>query len=118
MSESNLENKNLFSAVNLVEDLDNKAAETISGGYEVFEIKNTLDFDVNFTLDGYSQTQTSGETLIWTAYSGGGIKFDTDSRAGYKQYKSYNLADGGTYEFQSNNYTRGNPYDIDIYDVG
>lgn len=119
MSESNLKNNNLFSAVNLVEDLDNKAAETISGGYEVFTIRNrTSNSDITYYVDGtISRTLAPGEDTEWTAYSGGIIEFDQDNRSDVYASKTYDLANGGIYEFQDNGTTPGNPYDIDLYSV-
>lgn len=117
MFNSNLNSKNLVLAVDLLEDLDNKAAETISGGYEVFTIENNTRYNVGLTIDGTSFKHGSGKTFVYTAYNGGTIKFDTDGRAGYRRYKSYNLSDGGTYTFQNNGYTVGNPYDFDLYNA-
>ena len=99
-------------------DLNNKSAETISGGYEVFTIKNSTKYNVWYKVDGKSWTHKPGEVWIWTAYKGGKIKFDQDGRSGVKSYKKYNLANGGIYEFQDNRTTAGNPYDIELYSVG
>ncbi|MEH2257535.1 hypothetical protein [Nostoc sp.] len=111
-----LTNQSCLESFDLIEELDEQAAETISGGYEVFSIKNTVGFDVNFSLDDTSFTLPANETWIYTAYSGGTIEFDSDKRGGYEQYKTYNLADGKVYEFQDNP-SPGNPYDFDIYSV-
>ncbi len=102
---------------NLFMDLNEKDSETISGGYEVFTITNNTNYNVGLNIDGTSFTQEPDKSIIYTAHGGGKITFDTDGRAGYEQSKSYNLADGGVYEFQDNNYTPGNPYDFDIYRV-
>ena len=83
----------------------------------MFTIKNNTNYNVGLSIDGTSFVNKPGETWTYTAYSGGIIKFDTDGRAGYTQWQKYNLANGGVYEFQDNNYTRGNPYDIDLYSV-
>ncbi|BAZ40316.1 hypothetical protein NIES4101_62770 [Calothrix sp. NIES-4101] len=101
----------------LVEEIDEQAAETISGGYEVFTIKNKTNYDITYILDGKSFLHKPNEEWIWTAYSGGKITFDTDGRNAYKQDQSYNLSNGRTYEFQNNNYTPGNPWDLDLYTV-
>ena len=98
-------------------DLNDKSAETISGGNEVFTIKNKTNYNVGYEVDGKSWTHEPGKVWIWTANKGGNIKFDQDSRSGVTSYKTYNLADGGIYEFQNNERTKGNPYDIDLYSV-
>ncbi|PHM05957.1 hypothetical protein [Nostoc sp. 'Peltigera malacea cyanobiont' DB3992] len=111
-------NQNILQGLGLVEELDEQAGETITGGAEVFTVRNKTAYYIPYSVDG---TQTKfpnpGDSAIWTAYSGGIIKFDKDSRAGYEDYKTYNLADGKVYEFQNNNSTPGNPYDIELYSV-
>ncbi|MDF5739367.1 MAG: hypothetical protein V7L04_03970 [Nostoc sp.] len=114
-------NQDILQGFGLVEELDEQAGETITGGYEVFTVTNTTKYNVSYSVDGTKtkpQFAKPGGSAVWTAYSGGIIKFDTDGRAGYVQDKSYNLANGGKYEFQYNNNTPGNPYDIDLYKVG
>ncbi|MEH2420791.1 MAG: hypothetical protein V7K48_07550 [Nostoc sp.] len=115
-------NQNILQDFGLVEELDEQAGETITGGYEVFTIRNKTKYNVSYLIDGtkapgYAAKPYSG-SAVWTAYSGGIVKFDADGRNNYVQNKSYNLSNGGIYEFQYNNYTRGNPYDIDLYKVG
>ncbi|MEH2416310.1 hypothetical protein [Nostoc sp.] len=112
-----LNNQSYLQDFGLVEELDEQAGETITGGYEVFTLKNATKYDITYVVDGKSWLHKPNETWIWSPNGGGNIDFDTDSRSDYVQNKSYNLADGGTYEFQDNNYTRGNPYDIDLYTV-
>ncbi|MEH2253227.1 hypothetical protein [Nostoc sp.] len=114
-----LNNQSYLKDLGLVEELDQEAAETISGGgYEVFEVRNKTGYNVSYTVDG---TRTNypqpGSDRIWTAYGGGIIEFDTDGRNDYKQIQKYNLANGGVYEFQDNKTTVGNPYDIELYRV-
>ena len=100
-------------------DLNEKSAETISGGAEVFTIKNETKYRIPYSIDG-KQTQNAdpGQSSVWTAHSGGIIKFDRDSRSGVTDMKSYNLADGKVYAFRDNNKTSGNPYDIELYSIG
>ena len=104
-------------------ELDEKDAETVSGGYEVFTIKNETKYDLVYLMDGHNirpilgGLHKSGQDVIWTAYSGGIIKFDEDMRAGFIQYKTYNLSHGERYVFRENTKTTGNPHDIDIYRV-
>jgi hypothetical protein len=115
-------NLSVLENLGLVEELDEQAAETISGGYEVFTVRNKTKYNVSYLIDGtkapgYAARPYSG-SAVWTAYSGGTVKFDADGRNGYVQNKKYNLANGGVYEFRYNNYTKGNPFDIDLYRVG
>lgn len=112
-----LDNQNILQNLALVEELDEQAAETISGGYEVFTLKNDTRYNITYIVDGKKWLHKPGESWIWTAYSGGKITFDTDGRNDYVQNKSYNLANGGKYEFQDNKKTVGNPYDIELYSV-
>ncbi|NEO23982.1 hypothetical protein [Moorena sp. SIO4A5] len=99
-------------------DLNQKDAETISGGYEVFTIRNKTKYNVHYFVDGkLTKFPKPGSSSVWTAYKGGIIKFDIDGRNNYKLWKKYNLANGGVYEFKDNKSTPGNPYDIDLYRV-
>ena len=98
-------------------DLNAEKAETLNGGYEVFTIKNNTNANVGYDIDGTLEKQKPGTSVTWTAYSGGIITFDDDIRGNKEQYKSYNLSNGQTYEFQPNYYTTGNPYDIDLYKI-
>ncbi|MBN3898647.1 MAG: hypothetical protein V7L14_26690 [Nostoc sp.] len=114
-------NQSILQDFGLVEELDEQAGETITGGYEVFTITNRTGYNIPYSIDG-TQTRSEfakpGGSAVWTAYSGGIIKFDTDGRAGYVQTQSYNLSNGAKYEFQYNTKTPGNPYDINLYKVG
>ncbi|MEH2290864.1 hypothetical protein [Nostoc sp.] len=113
-----LTNQNCLESFGLIEELDEQAAETISGGYEVFEVKNKTGYNIPYTVDGKTTGDPApGSDRIWTAYSGGIIEFDADGRDGYELYKKYDLADGGVYEFQDDTTTIGNPYDINLYKV-
>ncbi|MHC5728044.1 MAG: hypothetical protein ACYT04_51475 [Nostoc sp.] len=114
-------NQDILQGLGLVEELDEQAGETITGGYEVFIVTNRTGYNIPYSVDGTKtlpQFAKPGASSVWTAYGGGIIKFDADGRAGYVQNKSYNLADGEKYEFQYNYSTPGNPYDIDLYRVG
>jgi hypothetical protein len=124
-----LVNQNLWSEFGAVEELSEQAAENISGGgifgtpfkqaysQEVFTITNKTDYNITHTLDGTAFTILPNESYVYTTHKYGTESFDTDSRAGYYQQKTYDLSDGAVYEFQNNNNTPGNPYDIDIYRV-
>ncbi|ELS03276.1 hypothetical protein Xen7305DRAFT_00029970 [Xenococcus sp. PCC 7305] len=118
MSNNNKIFANTSGNQNLFIELNDAKAETVSGGYEVFTIRNNTNYNVGYTVDGTSWTHQPGEEWVWTAYSGGTIEFDLDGRSDTESYQTYNLANGGIYEFQDNNTTLGNPYDIELYDIG
>ncbi|MEH2247454.1 hypothetical protein [Nostoc sp.] len=113
-------NQNILEGLGLIEELDEQAGETITGGaQEVFTVTNKTKYDITYFVDGTSsKVQKPGQGLVWTTYKGGIIKFDTDGRKDYVVNKSYNLADGKKYEFQDDKSTAGNPYDINLYSVG
>ncbi|MEO1185122.1 MAG: hypothetical protein AAFX46_10640, partial [Cyanobacteria bacterium J06636_27] len=89
--------------------------------FPFFVIVSTISVKFNFSylVDG-KQTKfpKPGASSTWTAYKGGKIKFDTDGRNNYKEWKKYNLSDGGVYAFRDNKGTKGNPYDIDLVRIG
>ncbi|MDZ8189852.1 MAG: hypothetical protein RMX96_34085 [Nostoc sp. ChiSLP02] len=115
-------NQNLLEDLDLLEELDEQAAETLTGGEtEVFTVRNRTGYNVKYYLDGtvspdYGSRPYTG-AVVWTAYSGGIISFDKDGRDDVVINQKYNLANGGVYEFQYNNTTVGNPYDIELYRV-
>ena len=112
MFKSNLKSKNLLGAVNLVQELDNKAAETISGGLERFTVRNETDIRIPYTVDGTKTTRPyGGSASVWTTGKGGKIDFDYDFGLSGVQSRKYNLADGRTYAFR---YDTRTPYDEDI----
>ena len=114
-----LQNQTNLQEFDLVEEINEQAAETISGGYEVFTIKNQTNYNVSYFVDGKKTNYSKpGSSSVWTAYKGGMISFDTDGRSNYKEIKKYNLANGGVYAFRDNKSTKGNPYDIDLYRIG
>lgn len=99
-------------------DLDDASAETISGGYEVFTVRNRTKYNIPYTIDGTRAPHyaaRSGGGAVWTAYRGGIVSFDKDGRSGYIDQQRYNLANGGLYTFRDNKKTVGNPHDIDLY---
>lgn len=100
-------------------DLNDEDAQTISGGAtEVFTVRNrTSNANINYFLDGKaSGNQGVGSGLVWTAYSGGIIHFDADTRGDVYVSKKYDLSNGRIYEFRDDP-TPGNPYDIELYTV-
>lgn len=114
-----LQNQTNLQEFDLVEEINEQAAETISGGYEVFTIKNQTKYNIPYSVDGGKWWgHKPNHKWIWTAYKGGTIKFDTDMRKGYVKHKTYNLANGGVYAFRDNKSTKGNPYDVDLHRIG
>jgi hypothetical protein len=109
-------NKSILQNFGLGEELDEQAAEIISGGSERFLIRNRTKYQIRYTVDGATSVMQPGEADRWISFKGGKITFDTDSGQGIKR-KSYNLSDNKLYEFQPNKRTR-NPNDIDLYRVG
>ncbi len=106
-------NQGLWADFGAVEELTEQAAETISGGAEVFSIYNATDASISYNLDGYSLRLEAGQELVYTTQGDGIITFDKDTRSGF-QAKSYNLDSGVSYAFLPNNLTAGNPYDLDL----
>jgi hypothetical protein len=103
--------QSLWADFGAVEELTEQAAETISGGAEVFSIYNGTGIFIPYNLDGYSLGLAPGEEVVYTTAGNGILTLDTDLRSGY-QGKSYDLEDGGAYAFGANISTVNNPYDI------
>ena len=113
MHEITTTNQDLFT------NLTREDAEAISGGYEVFTVKNQTKYNIYYYVDGTLATPEfaqPGSNVVWTAYEGGIIEFDTDARNDYQQWTKYDLEHGRVYAFQEN-LTPGDPWDIDIYDI-
>ena len=110
-----LKDKSILEKFDLVEELNEKDAEVISGGYEVFQIKNSTDYDLHYSVDGKNHLLFSKGSTIWVTGKEGTIKFDYDMTSGYK-LKTYNLSDRRKYEFQYDYSTWA--FDINVYDVG
>ncbi|MEH2352604.1 hypothetical protein [Nostoc sp.] len=114
-----LNNQSYLECFGLIEELDEQATETISGGYEVFEVRNKTGYDIPYGIDGSVVGNLAPESSrIYTIYGGGGltIEFDVDISTDYKQLKKCTLTNG-VYEFQYNLST-AYPYDIELYFVG
>jgi hypothetical protein len=107
-------NQGLWADFGVVEELTEQAAETISGGAEVFGIYNNTNADITYSIDGKFGKVLSGEEFTYITGGSGLITFDYDVRAAVTATKSYNLADGGNYYFDPNDNT-ANPYDVDLY---
>ena len=108
-------NQSILQNFGLVEEINEQAAEIISGGFGVFTIRNNTGYDITYVLDGTAFLIKPGEESTYTsAYSGGIIEFDADSRDDNVPYKSCDLEDGQIYEFRDNTSTPNNLYDIDL----
>jgi hypothetical protein len=113
---SNIDKK-LHTNQDLFTDLNEKDAEAINGGFEIFTIQNDVsNYSMAYTLDGSSATLNPNYYVERIAIFGGLIQFDADARSGYQPSQTYNLENGRTYSFQPNYYT-SNPYDFDLYDI-
>ena len=115
MSKINKRLENTFTNRDLIE-LNDENAETISGGYELFTIKNQTNYNVGYSVDGKIWQHKPNYIWRWSTSEEGIINFDTDGRLGVKSYKKYNLAGGKTYAFRDNTSTF-DPYDIELYDI-
>ena len=105
---------------NLFVDLNEKSAETISGGaLEIFSVANqTRNVNINrYYVDRKASRLLPGRKNYWYTYKGGIIRFDSDFGRKGNQEKRYNLRNGRKYAFRLNTRTPYK-YDIDLYDVG
>ncbi|MEH2305807.1 hypothetical protein [Nostoc sp.] len=109
-----LNNQSILQNFCLVEELDEQAAEIISGGYDTFTVKNKTNRFIPHRLDGSYYVIRPGEERIY-AGDPGMIEFDTDTRPFHYKPKSWPLVNGKTYEFRDDNSTPES-YDIDIYE--
>ena len=110
-------NQSILQNLALVEELDEQAAEIISGGMR-FTIRNKTRYDITYILDGDRSIMHPGETTSWDI-PGDKVKvitFNPDPGRPRMQ-KSYRLSDWRTYEFKPNPKTP-NPNDIDLYQRG
>ncbi|PHM06621.1 hypothetical protein [Nostoc sp. 'Peltigera malacea cyanobiont' DB3992] len=96
-------------------DLNEKDAETVSGGLEVFTVRNETGGRIPYTVDGTLTNRPYGDS-VWTTGRGGIIDFDTDFGLSGVQSRKYNLADGRTYAFRYDT-TTSYTEDIDLYDI-
>ncbi|KST62040.1 hypothetical protein [Mastigocoleus testarum] len=124
---SNLKTNTEITSINqeLFADLNEKSAETISGGrfengggkYEVFKVYNqTGRYKIPYTVDG-KRTKYPSTNSFWVTDRGGLIKFDYDAGKPGVQLKQYNLQNGRKYAFRLNTRT-AYKYDIELYDIG
>jgi hypothetical protein len=108
-----LNNQSILESFGLVEELDEQAAEIISGGLERFSIKNETQNPIYYTLDGVRSVIKPGQEHRIRTDLGGDIRFDGDSRDTVVRPKGYDLRDSGRYVFYST--ATNNPNKIDLY---
>ena len=94
-----LNNQSILQNFGLVEEIDEQAAEIISGGYETFTIKNSTNNRISYTVDGVQYTIRPGQEQTIGTNLGGKIRFDSDSTNETVNLKGYDLSDSGKYEF-------------------
>jgi hypothetical protein len=106
-----------LSCTNILVDLTEEDAETISGGKERFTIRNETNLWIPYAIDGIqTKSPGGGSVSVWTTGKGGRIAFDYDfGRAGV-QSRRYNLADGRTYAFRLDTRTSYGG-DVELFDV-
>lgn len=109
-----LNNQSILQNFGLVEELDEQAAEIISGGYERFTIKNSTNNRISYTVDGVQSAIKPGQEQTISTNMGGKIIFDSDDRNEVINVKGYNLSDSGKYEFIPDRNTK-NPSDFNLY---
>ena len=104
-------NQSILQNFGLVEEIDEQAAEIISGGY--ITIKNTTNQPITYSIDGVSTVIKSGATQKIVTQLDGDLRFDRDIRDERVRVRAYDLEDSHAYEFR-NDPQSGNR--IDIYD--
>ncbi|PSB42796.1 hypothetical protein C7B80_26325 [Cyanosarcina cf. burmensis CCALA 770] len=106
-------------ALDLFVDLNEKDAETVSGGaIEVFTIANRTNARIPYTVDGTrTPNPNPGAVVRWTTGRGGIVAFDYDVRRPGVQTRRYNLSNNSQYAFRPDTKT---PYtgDINLYRIG
>jgi len=110
-----LNNQNILENFGLVEEIDEQAAEIISGGKK-FTIANNTSNDVYYTLDGAVWYIAPGKTQNFDTDYGGTIGFDKDIRPDDITVGRKYLEDCQKYEFRPDS-SCGNPYNIDLYEI-
>ncbi|MCW5313753.1 hypothetical protein GTQ43_08025 [Nostoc sp. KVJ3] len=109
-----LNNQSILQNFGLVEEIDEQAAEIISGGY--ITIKNTTNQPITYSIDGVSTVIKSGATQKIVTQLDGELRFDRDIRDEKVRVRDYDLEDGKTYEFRPD--TAKKDFWIDIYGEG
>ncbi|MBD2293523.1 hypothetical protein H6G06_08485 [Anabaena sphaerica FACHB-251] len=108
-----LNNQSILQNFALGEEIDEQAAEIISGGYVT--IKNTTNQPVTYSIDGVSTVIKAGATQRIVTQLDGELRFDRDIRDERVRVRDYDLEDGHTYEFKRDPQNSSGNW-IDIYD--
>lgn len=121
---SDMHTKMTSNQQNLFEDLNQKDAETVSGGLwnpfakETFTIYNETKARIPYTVDWKKTTHPyGGSSQKWSTRLGGFIRFDYDMGRKGAQVRKYNLSDGGKYAFRYDMKT-DYAHDIELYKIG
>jgi hypothetical protein len=110
-------NQTILQNLALVEEIDEQAAQTVSGGLERFTIRNETNVRIPYAVDGKQTTRPyGGSASDWTTGKGGTISFDYDFGRSGVQSRKYNLSDGRIYAFRYDTRT-GYENDIELYDI-
>lgn len=103
VEKAQLNNQSILQNFALGEEIDEQAAEIISGGaVEKFRIKNATDVSISYTMDGVETIIKPGQEHRIFTEKGGNIKFDRDTRKSIIIPAGYNLSNGKQYEFRTN----------------
>ena len=108
-----LSNQSILENIALVEEIDEQAAEIISGRGDTFTVKNKTSGFISHRLDSSYYLMSPGEERKY-AGNPGMIEFDTDTRPFNFKPKSQLLVNGKTYEFRDDMKTPES-YDIDLF---
>ncbi|MDB9436385.1 hypothetical protein PN450_06100 [Dolichospermum lemmermannii CS-548] len=107
-----LNNQSILQNFGLVEEIDEQAAEIISGGKK-FTVKNNTNRFIYHRLDNSYYLIIPGQERKYTSDTGI-IEFDADERFFHYQPKSMPLDETVKYEFKDDT---SNPYDTNIVPV-
>ncbi|MBD2609281.1 hypothetical protein H6G81_33450 [Scytonema hofmannii FACHB-248] len=113
-----LNNQSILQYFALVEEIDEQAAEIISGGgnIESFKIINGTQQPIYYTVDGVEAVIQPGQEQDCSTNLGGKIRFDRDIRDNKIGPRGYNLEDGKAYAFLAD-YKTSSTDDINLYQV-
>ncbi|BAY22420.1 hypothetical protein NIES2100_21830 [Calothrix sp. NIES-2100] len=100
VEKNQLNNQSILQNFAFGEEIDEQAAEIISGGTEKFRIKNTTSQAISYTMDGVECVIQPGQEQRIVTDMGGIVKFDRDTRDKQVRAKGYDLSDSEQYEFQ------------------
>jgi hypothetical protein len=95
-----LNNQSILQNFALGEEIDEQAAEIISGGNERFTIINATQKAISYTVDDVVFVLEPGKEIRYTTPLGGKLRFDRDIRDERARLREYDLKDGKTYVFR------------------